>query len=120
MVSVRRLTLRQKFEVLQMKEKEGVQQYIRRALYIVNQIRGLGYELIDEEVVSKVIRSLSAKYDHVITFSEEAKDVTKLSLNELIGSLQAHEARTNRFNDKSDERVFYMKGESSSGSGQSG
>lgn len=59
MMSVRRQTLRQKFEVLQMKEEETVQQYITRVLAIVNQIKGLGFELTDEEVVSKVMRSMT-------------------------------------------------------------
>lgn len=61
------------------------------------------------------MRSLSAKFDHVVTSIEEARDVAKLSLNELIGSLQAHDTRFNMFNDKSEDRVFYMRGESSGG-----
>lgn len=44
-------------------------------------------------VVGKVLRSLEAKYNHVVTTIEESKDITTLTLNELIGSLQAYEAR---------------------------
>lgn len=47
-VTLRRQTLRQKFEVLQMREDESIQQYIIRVIAIVNQIRGLGYELSEE------------------------------------------------------------------------
>ncbi|XP_039143999.1 uncharacterized protein LOC120281163 [Dioscorea cayenensis subsp. rotundata] len=114
MVLVRRQTFRQKFEVLLMKEEETMQQYITRVVAIVNQIKGLGFELTDEEVVSKVMRSMTEKFNHVITSIEEARDVSKLSLNELSGSLLAHEARLNRFNDKSEDKAFYMKGDSSS------
>lgn len=46
--------------------------------------------------------------------------MSKLSLNELSGSLQAHEARFNRFSDKPKDKVFYMKVEALSGSGSGG
>lgn len=67
----------------------------------MNQIRRLGYELTNEEDVSKVIRSLSARFDHVVTSIKEARDIANLSLNELSRSLQEHEARFNKFSDKS-------------------
>lgn len=37
--------------------------------------------------MSKVMRSMSERFNHVITSIEEARDVSKLSLNELSGSL---------------------------------
>lgn len=36
-----------------------------------------------------------------------------LSFDELIGSLQAHEARLNRLVEKSEENAFHVKGEAS-------
>ncbi|XP_039119057.1 uncharacterized protein LOC120255260 [Dioscorea cayenensis subsp. rotundata] len=80
-------------------------------------IKGLGYELEEKEVVSKVMRSLTIKYDNVVTSIEEARDVDKLSLNELSGSLQAYEARLNRFVDQPTNKVLYVKGEASTSSG---
>lgn len=82
-------------------------------LAIVNQIRGMGYDLTDEEVVSKVMRSLSSRFVHVVTSVEEAKDISKLSLDELSGSLQAHEARFNQFSDRHEDRAFVMRGDPS-------
>lgn len=35
-----------------MKEEETIQQYVTRVLSIVNQIKGMGYDLKDDEVVS--------------------------------------------------------------------
>lgn len=35
-----------------MKEEETIQQYVTRVLAIVNQIKGMGYDLKDDEVVS--------------------------------------------------------------------
>lgn len=87
MVSVRIHTLRQQFELLQMREDEDVQYYVSQVVALVNKIKGLGFEIEDKEVVSKVMRSLTMKYEHVITSIEEARDMDKLSLNELSGSL---------------------------------
>lgn len=96
MFSVRRQTLRQSFETLQMQDSEGIQSYLSRVMTIVNQIKGLGYNITKEEVVAKILRSLASKFDYVAVAIEEAKDITKLSLENLSGSLQAHEVRINR------------------------
>lgn len=115
MISVRRQTLRKKFELLQMKEEETIQQYIAKVFVIVNQIKGLGFELADEDVVSKVMRSLSSIFVNVVTSIEEARDISTLTLNELSGSLQAHEARFNQLSDKHKDKAFVVRGESSGG-----
>ncbi|XP_039140537.1 uncharacterized protein LOC120277761 [Dioscorea cayenensis subsp. rotundata] len=93
---VRKQSLRQNFEVLQMEENESIQDYCSRVVFIVNQIRGLGYKLSEEEVVAKVLRSLHPKFDFVVVAIKESKDITKLSLDELSRSLQAHEIRVNK------------------------
>lgn len=62
--------LRQRFEVLQMNGNEIVQQYITRVVAMVNQIKGLGYDLSKEEVVSNVLRSLKPKYDFFFFFGD--------------------------------------------------
>lgn len=54
---------------------------------MVNQIRGMGSELKDAEVVLKVTRSLSSRFVHVVTSIEEARDMSNVSLDELSGSL---------------------------------
>lgn len=106
MVFVRQQTLRQKYELMQMKEIETIQQYITRVLTIVNQLRGMGCELKDGEVVSKVMRSLSLRFVHVVTSIKEARDISKLSLDKLKGSLQAHEARFDQFSEKHEVKVL--------------
>ncbi|KAK2994884.1 hypothetical protein RJ640_002760 [Escallonia rubra] len=49
----------------------------------------------DEIVVVKVLRSLTTKLDHVVATIEESKDVCIFLFDELMDSLQAHEARMN-------------------------
>jgi hypothetical protein len=66
-------------------------------------------------VVAKVLRSLTPKFDHVVAAIEESKNLNTYSFNELMGSLQTHESRMSKTEDKDDEKTFYMNGESSRG-----
>jgi gag-polypeptide of LTR copia-type len=66
-------------------------------------------------VVAKVLRSLTPKFDHVVAAIEEFKNLDVYSFDELIGSLQTHESRMSKTEDKGDEKAFYMKRESSRG-----
>ncbi|XP_039133748.1 uncharacterized protein LOC120270743 [Dioscorea cayenensis subsp. rotundata] len=100
MVSVRQQTLRQRFDLLQMREDESIQHYITSVLAVVNQIRGMGSELKEVDVVLKVMRSLSTRFVHAVTSIEEARDLKTMTLDELSGSLQAHEARFNQISEK--------------------
>lgn len=72
-----------------------MQDFSSKIVIIVNQIRGLGYKIGEEQVMSKVLRSLAPKFDFIVVAIEESKDISKLSLDKLTGSLQAHEVRVN-------------------------
>lgn len=72
-------------------------------------MRSYGEHISDETVVSKVLSSLTAKFDHVVAAIEEAKDLSVISVDELMGSLQAHEAIINRTMEKNDEKAFQVK-----------
>eukprot|EP00253_Pinus_taeda_P028745 PITA_28745 len=77
---------------------------------IVNEIRSYGEYLKDQKIVEKILRILSAKFDGVVVSIEESKDLTHLSVNELMGSLQSHEQRINRSSTKSIEQAFQARG----------
>lgn len=95
-----------------MEDGESVQSYKARVVAIVNQVKGLGHKLSEAEVVSKVLRSLSLRFDYVAVAMEESRDLLKLSSDELCGSLQAHEIRVNRSSGKTIEKALYVMGES--------
>lgn len=94
--SVKLLTLRRDFENLKMKDFETVKDYYSRIKEIVNQMRAYGDYITDKRIVEKILISMTEKYDHVITAIEESKDIETLSVTELVGSLEAYEARLSR------------------------
>lgn len=88
--------------MLQMEDSESIQKYFTRVVIIVNQVRGLRHKLYEAEVLSKVLRCLARNFDYVAV-ALESRDLSKLTLDELSGYLQAHEIRVNRserFNEK--------------------
>eukprot|EP01018_Ginkgo_biloba_P027383 Gb_35303 [translate_table: standard] len=98
--------LRRDFETLQMKESESVNDFLTRTMSIVNQIKTNGDTIEDHRIVEKVLRSLPARYDPVVIAIEESKDLTQMTVDELMGSLQTHEQRMNRSSTSSLEQAF--------------
>jgi gag-polypeptide of LTR copia-type len=107
--------LHKDFETLQMNKEETIQVFLSWVQTVVNQIRVFGDTMEEKIVVGKVLRSLTPKFDHVVAAIEESKNLDTYSFNELMGSLQTHESRMSKTEDKCDEKAFYMKGESSRG-----
>ncbi|RVW58632.1 hypothetical protein CK203_116858 [Vitis vinifera] len=112
-ITVKLQSLRRDFETLHMKNGESVQDFLSRVAAIVNQMRSYGEDILDQTVVAKVLRSLTPKFDHVVAAIEESKDLSTYSFDELMGSLQSHEVRLSRTEEKNEEKAFYTKGETS-------
>lgn len=56
-----------------------------------NQLRVHGEEKSDYQIVQKILISLSERFDSIVAVMEQTKDLTSLSVTELIGTLKAHE-----------------------------
>ncbi|XP_047315971.1 uncharacterized protein LOC124919694 [Impatiens glandulifera] len=88
-----------------MEDREKVQDFSSRVSTIINQIKSSGDEIKDKKVVEKVL------FDHVAVAIEELKDLSKMIIYELIGSLLAHEQRINRSCTPSIDQAFKYKQE---------
>ena len=64
---------------------------IPRFTNIANGLEALGKAYKESEKEMKILRLLPSKWDAKVTTIQEAKDLTKLPLEELIGSLMTYE-----------------------------
>ncbi|XP_024164842.1 uncharacterized protein LOC112171945 [Rosa chinensis] len=104
--AVKLQTMRSDLENLKMKDYEIVKDYYSRLKEIVNQIRAYGENISETRVVEKILISLIEKYDPIVTVIENSKDITTLSVTELIGSLEAYEKRLSSRNETPVESAF--------------
>jgi len=73
---VKMQTLKRQFKLLHMNEKEGIAKYLNRVQNLSNQIMAYGETLKDQDLVEKVLRTLSSRFDYVVTATEVSKDFT--------------------------------------------
>jgi len=88
---VRLQTLRGKLESKGMKETEGVAKYITRVETVANQLARNKETLPVSRVVEKILRSLKNDFENVVCTIEESNDLSKLTVERLARSLEAHE-----------------------------
>ncbi|XP_045828918.1 uncharacterized protein LOC123920669 [Trifolium pratense] len=99
-------TLRSKFAQLQMEEKETVSEFFTKIAKLVNEMKACGEIVSGTMRVEKILRSLTPKFDYVVAAIEESKDLDSIKVEELQGSLEAHEQRMNQRNsDKSNGEI---------------
>ncbi|XP_048231300.1 uncharacterized protein LOC125370317 [Ricinus communis] len=108
-LTVKLQTLRRKFESFKMKDGESIDDYSNNLMGIVNQMRKYGENIVDQKVVEKLLRSLTQKYDSAVSAIEESRDLTVLTIDELLGSLQSHEDRYKSYEESSLEKAFQNK-----------
>ncbi|XP_022848701.1 uncharacterized protein LOC111371002 [Olea europaea var. sylvestris] len=87
------LNLRREYETLKMKDSEAVKEYADRLMKVVNKIRLLGDDLPDRRIVEKVLISLPEKFEAKISSLEDSRDLSSITLSELVNALQATEQR---------------------------
>ncbi len=73
-----------------MKEEESVEDMIRQFQTIMNSLKALGKEYDKEEKVKKIIKSLPSDWKAKKVAIEEAKDLSKLKVDELVWSLRLY------------------------------
>jgi hypothetical protein len=86
-----RLQVRGDFEKLNKESNEIVLYYFTKVISLVHQMRRNGENIDDVHMIEKILRSLDSKFDHVVAAIEESKNLKDLTVEELMGSLQAHE-----------------------------
>lgn len=92
-----------------MKESDYILNYFTLVLAVVNQMKQLGETMEDVRVVEMILRSLNAKFNHLVVAIEEAKDIETMTIDELNRSLLPHEKRMKRSQQEPVEQVLQVK-----------
>ena len=88
-----------------MEESEGIGNFFGRLQVLANSMKGCGEKFTNLMLIEKVLRSLNPKFDHIVVAIEESKDLESMSIDELQGSLKAHEQRVQERNNCSTKPV---------------
>ncbi|KAA0041958.1 keratin, type I cytoskeletal 10-like [Cucumis melo var. makuwa] len=106
---VRLKKLRGDYESLHMKESESVSDYTSGLLAVVNEMKRFGETIGDEQVVEKIFRSLDENFNFIVVAIEELKDLSTMSIDQLMASLQAHEEKLLKKNKQMAAQLFQSK-----------
>jgi len=87
------LNMMREFELQKMKESETIKEYSNRLLGIVNKVRLLGTNFLDCRIIEKILVTVPERYEASITTLESTKDLSKITLAEVLHALQAQEQR---------------------------
>ncbi|PON55777.1 Zinc finger, CCHC-type, partial [Parasponia andersonii] len=79
------------YELFKMDKDESISQMLTRFTSIINSLSALGKTFSNGELVSKILRSLPRAYRSKMVAIQEAKNLSKLTLEELMDSLMSHE-----------------------------
>ncbi|KAL0424011.1 UNVERIFIED_CONTAM: Retrovirus-related Pol polyprotein from transposon TNT 1-94 [Sesamum radiatum] len=99
-------TLRRDFENMKMKDSETIDEYYTKVRELVNQLKAYGEDIPEKRVVEKLLISVTEKYDPIVTTIEETKDITTLTVTELVGLKGNYQANCIEENNSSDQ-LFY-------------
>ena len=83
--------LRREYENLKMSESDIINTFSTKLIDMGNQLRIHGEEKSDYQIVQKILISLPERFVSILAVLEQTKDLTVISVIELIGTLKAHE-----------------------------
>ena len=78
-----------------MKPNEYILDMFTRFTDIINNLKNLDRAYTDVELCMKILRSLPRSWEAKVTIIQEAKDMSLLKLEELLGSLMTLELKLN-------------------------
>ncbi|XP_074328303.1 uncharacterized protein LOC141666208 [Apium graveolens] len=84
-------TLNGEFEALSMKESESPDDFYLKLHGLVTNIRALGEMMEESYVVKKLLRAVPSRFLHIASVIEQFGKLEEMSVEEVVGSLKAHE-----------------------------
>ena len=98
------------YELFKMQPDESIKDMFTRFTDITNNLKSLGKSYSNEEMVRKILRCLPKnKWGPKITAIEEAQDLKKLELDDLLGKLLTHEIHLTEEDGESSKKGSALK-----------
>ncbi|KAG9453117.1 hypothetical protein H6P81_006021 [Aristolochia fimbriata] len=76
-----------------MNSTESISEYFKQLMVLADQMEDNGETVDNQRLVEKALRSVNKKFQPKVSAIEEFKDLSKVTLNSLLNSLQAYEIR---------------------------
>ncbi|CAA7026160.1 unnamed protein product [Microthlaspi erraticum] len=89
-----------------MYDGEDVKTFTDKLIVLENQLTYHGEKKTNTQLVQKILISLPAKFDSIVSVLEQTRDLTTTTMTELIGILKAHEARLSVREESNNEGAF--------------
>jgi len=94
---------------MRMKDLEYVSNYITHVQTITNQLKHNGETLMYAKVIEKILQSLTDDFENVVCAIEESRNLEEMTINDLKGSIKAHEHRKKKKKHEVLEAVLQIK-----------
>lgn len=101
-------TLKVEFEALNMKESEGIDDFVMKLNNMDSDIRALGDKVDESYVVKKLLRVVPNKFLQIASTIEQFGDLEKMSVKKTIGRLKAHKERIRGPGDTTRNQLLLM------------
>ena len=95
--------------MFKMLQKESITTWFDRFTTIVNQLNQLGKIIPKDELVKRLLRSLPKVWRPTMIAIREAKNLNKISLDKICGSLLTYEQEVNQFDEEDKKEMVEKK-----------
>ena len=95
--------------MFEMQANESITSWFNRYTTIVNQLNQRGRVIPKDEMVKRLLRSLPKSWRSIVVAIKEAKDLNKISLDEIYGSLLTYEQEVNQIDEEEEKELVEKK-----------
>ena len=95
--------------MFKMQPNESITSWFDRYTAIINQLNQLGRVILEDELVKRFLRSLPKAQRSTIVAILEVKDLNKISLDKICGSLLTYEQEVNQIDEEEKKKGIALK-----------
>ncbi|XP_070055501.1 uncharacterized protein [Nicotiana tomentosiformis] len=111
------------YELFRMKDDESIKDMCTHFTSIINEIHSLGEIIPRNKLVRKILSVLPSSWESKVNAITEAKDLEKLTIDELVGNLKTYEMKKKKDNERREpkrEKNLVLKIDNNDSSGEDG